>query len=201
VRPAANPGSRPAVFLDRDGTIIEDTGYLRDPNRMRLLPGAAAAIRRLNEGRLPALVVTNQSGIARGLLSEEDYRSTERRLDELLAREGARLEGHYFCPHLPDVDGPCECRKPGTLLYRRAAEQIGLDLSHSWWVGDRMRDLLPALAFGGRGVLVLTGSGESEAAEAHARGFSQAPDLGAAAEIIVGPHPERAPQPRDLLRS
>jgi D-glycero-D-manno-heptose 1,7-bisphosphate phosphatase len=113
--------SRPAVFLDRDGTIIEDAGYLRAPEQVRLLPGAAEAIRRLNDRGILALVMTNQSGIARGLLSEEDYHRTERRLNELLAASGAHVDGYYFCPHLPDVSGSCECRKPGTLLYRRAA--------------------------------------------------------------------------------
>ncbi|HEY3011840.1 MAG TPA: HAD family hydrolase [Gemmatimonadales bacterium] len=178
-----------AVFLDRDGTIIEDAGYLRDPAGMRLLPGAAAAIRRLNASGYRVVAVTNQSGIARGLLSLEDYRSTERWLDELLADQGARLDGHYFCPHLPDVSGPCECRKPGTLLYRQAAARWSLDLTQSWWVGDRVRDALPAEAFGARGILVLTGAGESEAAEAEKHGFIQAADLGGAVSIILGPHP------------
>lgn len=184
-RSASHSSGRRAVFLDRDGTIIEDTGYLRDPNRVRLLPEAAAAIRKLNGNGFPVLVVTNQSGIARGLLSLDEYSATERRLDELLATEGARLDAHYFCPHLPDVDGPCECRKPGTLLYRQAAERLQLDLTGSWWVGDRVRDLLPAKAFGGRGILVLTGAGVSQAAEAGEHGFAQAADLAAAVEQIV----------------
>ena len=174
-----------AVFLDRDGTIIEDAGYLGDPRKVRLLPGAAAAIRQLNEHDFRVLVVTNQSGIARGLLSLEDYRATEHRLDELLAREKALVDGHYFCPHLPEVSGPCECRKPGTLLYREAAKRFGVDLNKSWWVGDRVRDLLPAKALGGKGILVLTGAGESEAADAAARGFIQEADLGAAVDLIA----------------
>lgn len=157
---------RRAVFLDRDGTIIEDTGYLKDPERMRLLPGAADAIARLNSRGLLAVVVTNQSGIARGLLSEEDYRATERRLDQLLAASGARVDGHFHCPHLPEITGPCNCRKPGTLLYRQAAERFGIDLQHSWWVGDRARDVLPAAAFGARGVLVLGESAAHESADA-----------------------------------
>jgi formyltetrahydrofolate-dependent phosphoribosylglycinamide formyltransferase len=147
------PGAA-AVFLDRDGTIVEDLGYLRDPAQVRLLPGAAGAIRRLNAGGFLTIVVTNQSGIARGLLSAEDYFRTERRLDQLLEESGARIEGHYFCPHLPEVTGACECRKPGTLLYRQAAERFGIDLSRSWWIGDRERDVLPAEAFGGRSILL-----------------------------------------------
>lgn len=174
-----------AVFLDRDGTIIEDPGYLQDPEKIRLLPGVAQAIRRLSANRYAVLVVTNQSGIARGLLTLDDYRATERRLDELLAGEGARVDGHYFCPHLPELTGPCECRKPGTLLYRQAAERLGIDLPQSWWVGDRLRDVLPARALGGKGILVLTGVGESEAGNAAARGFTHAKDLSAAVDLIA----------------
>jgi histidinol-phosphate phosphatase family protein len=174
--------TRPAVFLDRDGTLIEDTGYLRDPDDVRLLPGAAAAIRRLNGARLRAIVVSNQSGIARGLLTLQQYQLTEQRLDELLAREGCRLEAHYFCPHLPEVNGPCECRKPGTLLYRQAAERFGIDLSQSWWVGDRLRDVLPAEALGGRGIVV--GTTEPELAEAGR--FLRARDLADAVDLILG---------------
>ena len=175
--------TRPAVFLDRDGTLIEDTGYLRDPEDVRLLPSAAAAIRRLNGAQLPAIVVSNQSGIARGLLTLQQYQLTERRLDELLAREGSRLEAHYICPHLPAVNGPCECRKPGTLLYRQAAERFGIDLAQSWWVGDRLRDVLPAEAFGGRGIVVGTMGPEQD----EARRFLRARDLTGAVDLIVAP--------------
>ena len=174
----------PAVFLDRDGTIIEDTGYLKDPTQVRLLPGAATAIQRLNSGGFFTVVVTNQSGIARGLLTAEDYHRTERRVDELLQRAGARLDGHYFCPHLPDVSGPCECRKPGTLLYRQAAERFGIDLGRSWWVGDRARDVLPAAAFGGRGVLIL-GELATPDSGAHVPRVLQATDLSAAVALIL----------------
>ena len=146
--------ARPAVFLDRDGTIIEDPGYLGDPERLRLLPGAAQAIGRLNRAGIPVVVVTNQSGIARGLLDEAAYQATRARLDRALADEGARLDGHYHCPHHPDITGPCDCRKPGLLLYRRAARELSLDLEASWWIGDRPRDVEPATALGGRGILV-----------------------------------------------
>lgn len=171
---------RPAVFLDRDGSITEDEGYLRDPDRLRLLPGAGSAIRRLNTNGWAAVVVTNQSGIARGLLSVDDYRATEYRLNELLATEGARLDGQYFCPHLPEVTGPCECRKPGTLLYRQAAERLGIDLSRSWWVGDQLRDVLPAETFGGHGILI--GGSVSEGPESNR--FLRARDLMGAVKLI-----------------
>jgi D-glycero-D-manno-heptose 1,7-bisphosphate phosphatase len=172
-----------AVFLDRDGTIIEDAGYLQDPGQVRLLPGAAPAIRRLRGSGYAILVVTNQSGIARGLLTLDDYRATERRVDELLGSEGARVDAHYYCPHLPELSGPCECRKPGTLLYRQAAERFGIDLQQSWWVGDRVRDVLPAEAFGGRGILV--GGTEAEGAEGDR--FLRTRDLMGAVELIDSP--------------
>jgi D-glycero-D-manno-heptose 1,7-bisphosphate phosphatase len=173
-----------AVFLDRDGTIIEDAGYLRDPDQVRLLPGAAAAIERLNRNNWLAVVVTNQSGIARGLVTEDEYRRTEYRLDQLLADAGARLDGHYWCPHLPDVSGPCQCRKPGTLLYEQAAERLDIDMKRSWWVGDRARDVLPASAFGGRGVVLLGELATSESPGARSR-VLQARDLAGAVELIL----------------
>jgi D-glycero-D-manno-heptose 1,7-bisphosphate phosphatase len=179
---------RRAVFLDRDGTIIEDAGYLRDPAQIRLLGDAAAAIGRLNTSGLVTVVITNQSGIARGLLSLDDYRRTERALDKLLGKHGARIDAHYFCPHLPEVAGPCECRKPGTLLHRQAAKRFDIDLSTSWWVGDRVRDVVPAEAFGGKGILVLTGAGEVEAAGADGKRFIRAADLASAVEVILSPH-------------
>ena len=183
--PGPDPAARRAVFLDRDGTIIEDVAYLREPGQVRLIPGAAAAIERLNSAGLLAIVATNQSGIARGLLTTEEYHTSEQRVDELLAQHGARLDAHYFCPHLPEVSGACECRKPGTLLYRQAAEQFGIDLTRSWWVGDRTRDVAPAESFGGRGVLVRTGVGEAEAAYAEAHRIIQVPDLTQAVELIL----------------
>jgi D-glycero-D-manno-heptose 1,7-bisphosphate phosphatase len=175
---------RRAVFLDRDGTIIEDEGYVADPARVRLLPGAAEAIARLNRAKLPVIVVTNQSGIARGLLDEAAYTATARRLDELLATAGARLDGHYHCPHHPDFTGSCECRKPGPLLYRRAAADHGLHLADSWWVGDRLRDVLPAERFNGRGLLIGQPA-ENELSTPAAGRFPTVPDLAAAADIIL----------------
>jgi D-glycero-D-manno-heptose 1,7-bisphosphate phosphatase len=182
--PARTDRSR-AVFLDRDGTIIEDVAYLRTTDQVHLLPGAAEAIKQVNASGLLAIVVTNQSGIARGLLSRNDYHLVERRVDDLLAKTGARLDAHYFCPHLPELTGPCDCRKPGALLYRQAAEQFQIDLVNSWWVGDRIRDVLPAEAFGGRGILVHTGAGQSEAQDERAGRFAKVPDLGRAVDRIL----------------
>jgi histidinol-phosphate phosphatase family protein len=176
---------RPAVFFDRDGTLIEDRHFLRDPNQVQLLPGAAVAVRRLDRAGRPVVVVTNQSGIARGLLSEEDYRATAKRLEELLAAAGARLAGQYHCPHLPEISGPCECRKPGSLLYRQAAEERGLDLARSWRVGDRLRDIAAAGPLGGRGLLVLAAAPAGEAEAAAAQGWAAVPDLAAAVSAIL----------------
>jgi D-glycero-D-manno-heptose 1,7-bisphosphate phosphatase len=175
---------RRAVFLDRDGTIIEDSGYIADPTAVRLLPGAAPAIARLNRAGLPAVVVTNQSGIARGLLDEAAYASTKRRLDDLLAAAGAHLDAHYHCPHHPDLTGACECRKPGPLLYRRAADEHGLDLAGSWWVGDRLRDVLPAERFGGKGLLIGRPRPEDLPRSADTA-FRRVRDLPAAVDIIL----------------
>jgi D-glycero-D-manno-heptose 1,7-bisphosphate phosphatase len=177
---------RRAVFLDRDGTLIEDTGFLSKAEAVRLLPGAAESVARLNTAGLPVVLVTNQSGIARGLLTAEQYSATERQLDQLLARQGARLDAHYYCPHHPDITGPCDCRKPGLLLYRRAAEELGLELGASWWIGDRLRDVEPSAALGGQGILVLTGAGANETVPA-ARRFLIVPDIAAAVtEVLSG---------------
>ena len=182
------PEAKAAVFLDRDGTIIEDVGYLRDPADIELLPGAALAIGRLNQTDLFVIVVTNQSGIARGLLTTQQYRATQERLDQLLGLEGAGIDAHFFCPHYPELSGPCECRKPGPLLYRQAAERFGIDLSRSWWVGDRLRDVLPAKTFGGRGILV----GETEVEGAEGDMFLRAWDLAGAVELIDPPESPRS---------
>ena len=182
------PEAKAAVFLDRDGTIIEDVGYLRDPADIELLPGAALAIGRLNQTDLFVIVVTNQSGIARGLLTTQQYRATQERLDQLLGLEGAGIDAHFFCPHYPELSGPCECRKPGPLLYRQAAERFGIDLSRSWWVGDRLRDVLPAKTFGGRGILV----GETEVEGAEGDMFLRAWDLAGAVELIDPPESRRS---------
>jgi len=182
------PGHR-AAFLDRDGTIVDDPGFLHEPGKVRLLPGAAAAIRRLNDAGWRVVTVSNQSGIARGLYDSAAYAAVQRRLVELLAQHGARLDGAYYCPHHPDVTGPCECRKPGLRLFRDAAAALDLDLARSYWVGDRVSDVEPAgaLAAGGHGLLVSTGRGAEHAAGARARGFPVVADLAAAvAEIVRG---------------
>jgi D-glycero-D-manno-heptose 1,7-bisphosphate phosphatase len=152
---------------------------------VRLMPGAAAAVRRLNHAGFVVVVVTNQSGIARGYISAAEYAAVEQRISELFARDGAKIDATYHCPHFPEVGGPCECRKPGTLLYRQAAEDLGLDPGASWGVGDRISDLEPVRALGGRALLVRTGTGRAHEAGARAAGFEAVDDLAAAADRIL----------------
>ena len=148
--------SRPAVFLDRDGTLIRDAHFIGSPDRVEILPGAAEAICRLNAAKWPVIVVTNQSGIARGRFTVADYDRVQRRTDQLLAAQGAHIDATYLCPHHPDFTGPCECRKPSTALFRQAAATLDLDLARSWYFGDKLRDVLPARELGGHGVLIPT---------------------------------------------
>jgi D-glycero-D-manno-heptose 1,7-bisphosphate phosphatase len=176
--------SRPAAFLDRDGTIIRDTEYLRDPDQVELLPGAAAAIRRLNEAGWPVIAVTNQSGIARGLLTEQDYERVRMRVDKLIAAEGAKIDASYHCPHHPDYSGWCACRKPGVKLYNDAAAAHDLDMKRSWYVGDRLRDVAPGDHFGGRSVMLLVDS-TPDADRAAAATRRTAASLAEAVDILL----------------
>ena len=178
-------GPRPVAFLDRDGTIIEDPGYLDDPEQVQLVPDSASAIRRLNEAGWVVIVVTNQSGIARGYYTEADYQAVRARVDELLAARGARVDAHYHCPHHPSVS-TCDCRKPGLKHYLDAIGTYGLDAERSWCVGDRLSDLLPATRLGGHALLVRTGEGEANRIEAEMAGFESVPDLAAAVSRMLG---------------
>ena len=171
---------RPAVFLDRDGTIIRDAHYVGRVEQVELLPGAADAIRRLNEAGVPVVVVTNQSGIGRGIFSATDYERVRAHLDGVLAAHGARIDATYHCPHAPGTPAACACRKPARELYDRAALDLSLDPSRSVLIGDRWSDLAAATALGARAILVSspeTSAGERERAE---REFEVAPSLGAA---------------------
>lgn len=175
----------PAVFLDRDGTIIIDRHYLGDPAGVELLPGAALAIARLNAARIPVILVTSQSGIGRGYFTMDDYRRVSARLDELLAAESAHLDGSYMCPHAPDADAPCACRKPGVLLYERAMREHGLDGKRSFFIGDMWRDVAPARAFGARGILIPTHETPAAEREVAALEAELADSLGEAVDRVL----------------
>lgn len=159
---------RPAVFLDRDGTINEEVGYIRDLADMRLIPGAGEAIRRLNEASIPVILVTNQSGPARGYYDEGWVNNLHERLQELLLEEGAILDAVEYCPHLPPEEGGkvppyatrCDCRKPGTLMLDRAAERLAIDPRLSYVVGDKATDVELGHNAGSRSILLQTGYGD-----------------------------------------
>ncbi len=149
-----------AVFLDRDGTIIQERGYLSDPAALELIPGAGRAICLINRLGLAAVVVSNQSGVARGYFPAATVEEIDRRMRTLLEQEGALLEGIYFCPHLPDAG--CACRKPETGMLQQAAEDLQIDLPSSYLAGDKAADIEAIRRVGGKGILVLTGYGKEE---------------------------------------
>lgn len=172
-------GALPSVvFLDRDGTIIEDAHYIRSPDDVRLLPGAAAAIAKLNGKNIPVVVVTNQSGIARGFFTVGDYEAVRARLDELLAENGARIDRSYYCPHHPDISGPCECRKPAAKLFRDALGDLGLSAERAAYIGDRWRDVAASKEVGGRGIIITSPmTTDDDRRRAKQAGIETAPDL------------------------
>jgi heptosyltransferase-2 len=161
-------GTTPAAFLDRDGTIIEDPGYLSDPDGIRFIPGAVEALRDLQAAGFRLIVVTNQAGVARGIFPEKDVHRVNDRLRALLEEAGVRLDGIYYCPHHPEHGAPesrrdCDWRKPGPGMIRRAARDFPLDLSRSVIIGDHLSDAAVTQAFPGmRGLLVLTGHGRGQ---------------------------------------
>lgn len=161
--------NRPAVFLDRDGTLVEEAGYLDRLERLVFFPYAVDAVRLLNRSGLAVVVVTNQAGVARGIFKEAFVAEAHRHIAERLALGGARVDGFYYCPHHPEavveaLRQACGCRKPEPGMLTRAAEELGLDLSASFVVGDRWHDLEAGRRVGARGVLVRTGYGRTEEA-------------------------------------
>jgi D-glycero-D-manno-heptose 1,7-bisphosphate phosphatase len=156
-----------AVFLDRDGTIIEEIGYISDPAKVKIFSEAAASIARLNEKGIPVFVISNQAGVARGLFTIEDVERVNRRLLELLAEQGASLDGIYYCPHHPDFDADCDCRKPNPGLLLKAADDYCIDLSRSFMIGDKLTDVQAGKAAGTSTVFLRTGFGDKELEENH----------------------------------
>lgn len=173
--------SRSAVFLDRDGTLIEEVGYLDRPERVQLYPWSVDAIRALNRAGLRVVMVTNQSGVARGFFTEAVVDAVHAHIRALLAEGGAHLDAYYYCPHHPDGRIPeysrvCDCRKPGRALVDRAISEFDIDPAQSFAVGDRWFDVGLAQTVGARGVLVRTGYGADE---------EQRPQAGLRADAVV----------------
>ena len=156
-----------AVFLDRDGTIIEEVGYLDRPERVELFPWTIDAVRVLNRAGLAVVLVSNQSGVARGFFTEAVVDAVHQRMADLLNEGGARIDAYYYCPHHPDgkvprYAQPCDCRKPGRGLVDRAVQELGIDPAKSFVVGDRWLDVALGRVVGAQSVLVRTGYGASE---------------------------------------
>jgi D-glycero-D-manno-heptose 1,7-bisphosphate phosphatase len=169
------------LFIDRDGTLSHEVGYVNHPSRFRLFPWSIDAVRRVNASPFLAVLVTNQAGVARGYFPETLVQAVHASLRASLEAGGARLDGIYYCPHHPSVGEPpyrvdCDCRKPRPGLLRRAAEDLGIDLATSWVVGDRGGDLQLAWSVGARGALVRTGYGLGELTH-NAPRWARPPDL------------------------
>lgn len=175
---------RRAVYVDRDGTIISERAYLADPAGVALVPGALDALVDLQRAGFVLVVVTNQSGVARGLYTADDYHAVAERVTEVLESGGVHVDRTEYCMHHPAVTGPCACRKPGTGMHRSAAAALGIDLVASYYVGDKVTDVLPAVELGGRGILVRTGYGREHEA-AIPKGTRVADDLRAAADLVL----------------
>lgn len=167
------------VFLDRDGTLVRDHGYTHRVADYALLPGVVPALRRLVAAGFRLAIVTNQSGIGRGLFALEDYERFERHLEADLAAQGVPIAASFFCPHAPDAG--CRCRKPAPGLFERAASTLGVDLAHAWVIGDARRDAEAGLAAGCVGAVWLQPAPD----EVLPTGTHAAPDLGAAVDWIL----------------
>jgi D-glycero-D-manno-heptose 1,7-bisphosphate phosphatase len=183
--------SNRAVFLDRDGTINEEIGYLSDPEQVALIPGAAEALLRLKSAGFMLVVVSNQSGVARGLFTEDELHKVNLKLSNLLEQKGASVDAYYFCPHHPHHGEmlDCECRKPKTGMAVSASEKFGIDLSRSYFVGDKATDIELGVNAGGKTVLVLTGFGNGEKALLKEKGIEPdmvSANLPEAADWIIG---------------
>jgi D-glycero-D-manno-heptose 1,7-bisphosphate phosphatase len=158
---------RRAVFMDRDGTISEEVGYVNHPSRYRVFPYSARAVRLLNEADWLAILVTNQAGVARGYFTEEMIGEVHDVLKQEMERGGARLDAIYYCAHHPSVGEPpyridCDCRKPKPGLIQRAAADFGIDLAQSWMIGDRYGDIEMARNAGVRSAFLMSGYGRGE---------------------------------------
>lgn len=158
---------KPAVFMDRDGTMTVEGGYINHPSRLRLISTTAEGVKLCNENGLLAVVTTNQAGVARGYFTEDLIHVVHGRLEQMLARKGAKLDAIYYCPHHPHEGKPpyrsaCDCRKPGPGMINQACKDLPVDLSRSYMVGDKISDSEFGHRLGLRTVMVLTGYGRGE---------------------------------------
>lgn len=172
---------RPAIFMDRDGTLSHEVGYVNHPSRFELFPWSVDAVRLVNRSGRAAVVVTNQAGVARGYFPESVIHEVHAELQSAMQQGGARLDAVYFCPHHPSVGEPpyrldCDCRKPRPGLLQRAERELGIDLAASWVIGDRHGDLQLAWNVGARGALVKSGYGLGEWVH-HGPGWKRPPDV------------------------
>jgi len=197
--------------LDRDGTINEEVNYLDDPDRFKLLPGTADAIRKINQSSIRSVVVSNQSGVARGYFSEDLVNKVHRKMRDLLKESGAFLDGIYYCPHHPDFgESPyrkvCNCRKPAVGMLEKAAKDLKIDIAYSYTVGDKLEDIILANRAGAKGILVLTGFGKDELKRFHecSKEVQQpsfvAKDLSEAVKWILEDYANLIPQKKIGLR-
>jgi D-glycero-D-manno-heptose 1,7-bisphosphate phosphatase len=175
--------SHRAVFLDRDGTIMEDSNYVGDVARVVLIPGADAALKRLQDAGYKLFIVTNQSGIGRGYFTHEAVEAIHAHLDEYFGRSGVRFDHYYVCPHHPEDN--CDCRKPKPKFLLEAALTYGLDLSRCFMIGDRPTDLQAGINAGTKTILVLTGAGRDTIAKPEVNADFVAEDIGQAAAWIL----------------
>lgn len=175
-----------AVFLDRDGTINRDFGYLSDPRKLYIYSNAGKAIKLLSNAGFKVMIVTNQSGIGRGQVKKYELKNINRRLKGLLAKDGAKIDAIYICPHHPDEN--CDCRKPRPALIKKAAREFNLNLSRSYIIGDKLSDVETKEKAGlSEGILVLTGLGRRSLREAKKTKFKLGPvcrDILSAAKLI-----------------
>ena len=172
---------RRAVFIDRDGTISEEVGYINHPSRFRVFPYSAAAIKLLNDSGWLAILVTNQAGVARGYFAENMIHTIHETLNQEMAATDARIDAIYYCAHHPSVGEPpyrsdCDCRKPKPGLIRRASEEFDIDLAESWMVGDRYGDIELARNAGVSSAFVMSGYGRGEW-EHQRQNWAHQPDL------------------------
>jgi|SRR5579859_262515 len=176
-----------AVFLDRDGTIMEDSNYVGDVARVVLIPSAAPALKRLHDAGYKLFIVTNQSGVGRGYFTHEDVESVHAHLNQHFEKAGVRFDRYYICPHHPEEN--CDCRKPKPKFLLDAAQEYGLDLSHCFMIGDRASDIRAGVNAGTKTILVLTGGGRETVAKQEVNPDYVAEDIGEAASWILKHQP------------